>query len=155
MFVTGQPAVFSDIETISTSDLTKAEMYAFPLCLIALVLAFGTPGASALLSQTQADLAKAEAEKREARQAAKAKEEKQQASRPKGVSRETYDAISIGMSKKAVVEMLGTPDSETRTETPGIGIVEMCHWQKGMMKIKAIDVFFQNGVVTDRSWTEL
>jgi len=42
MLVTGQPAVFSDIESISTSDLKKAEMYAFPLCLVALVLAFGT-----------------------------------------------------------------------------------------------------------------
>ncbi len=48
MLVTGQPAVFSDIESISTSDLTKAEMYAFPLCLVALVLAFGTLVAAGL-----------------------------------------------------------------------------------------------------------
>ncbi|MFC1926438.1 MMPL family transporter [Chloroflexota bacterium] len=42
MLVTGQPAVFSDIESISTRDLKRAEMYAFPLCLVALVLVFGT-----------------------------------------------------------------------------------------------------------------
>jgi len=48
MLVTGQPAVFSDIESISTSDLTKAEMYAFPLCLAAMVLAFGTLVAAGL-----------------------------------------------------------------------------------------------------------
>jgi len=48
MLVTGQPAVYSDIESISTSDLTKAEMYAFPLCLVALVLAFGTLVAAGL-----------------------------------------------------------------------------------------------------------
>lgn len=48
MLVTGQPAVFSDIESISTSDLQKAEMYAFPLCLLALVLAFGTLVAAGL-----------------------------------------------------------------------------------------------------------
>ncbi len=42
MMVTGQPAVYYDMESISKSDLAKAEMYAFPLCLIVLVLAFGT-----------------------------------------------------------------------------------------------------------------
>ncbi|HEY91062.1 MAG TPA: MMPL family transporter [Dehalococcoidia bacterium] len=48
MLVTGQPAVYYDIESISTSDLTKAEMYAFPLCLVVLVLAFGTLVAAGL-----------------------------------------------------------------------------------------------------------
>jgi RND superfamily putative drug exporter len=48
MLVTGQPAVFSDIESISTKDLTKAETYAFPLCLIALVIAFGSLVAAGL-----------------------------------------------------------------------------------------------------------
>jgi len=48
MLVTGQPAVFSDIEEISTRDLTRAEAYAFPLCLVALVLAFGSLVAAGL-----------------------------------------------------------------------------------------------------------
>ena len=48
MLVTGQPAVYYDMESISKSDLTKAEMYAFPLCLVALVLAFGTLVAAGL-----------------------------------------------------------------------------------------------------------
>lgn len=48
IYITGQPAVFDDIEAVSRRDLTRAEMYAFPLLLLALVIAFGTLVAAGL-----------------------------------------------------------------------------------------------------------
>lgn len=72
-----------------------------------------------------------------------------------GVTRATYDAIKIGMSKQQLIDMLGEPSSKSETETPGFGTTEMWHWQKGFVGIRAITVFFQNGVVSDKNWTEM
>ena len=41
-YVTGAPAVYSDLTTASNEDVRRAEEYAFPLALIILVIAFGS-----------------------------------------------------------------------------------------------------------------
>ncbi len=47
-YVTGDPAVYQALETVSASDLRKAETYALPFALIVLVLVFGSVVAAAL-----------------------------------------------------------------------------------------------------------
>jgi RND superfamily putative drug exporter len=47
-YLTGDPAVYADIEQISAEDLKTAEMYALPIAIIVLVLIFGTLVAAAL-----------------------------------------------------------------------------------------------------------
>jgi len=48
MYLTGDPAVYADIEQISAEDLRTAEMYTLPIAIIVLVLIFGTLVAAAL-----------------------------------------------------------------------------------------------------------
>ena len=47
-YLTGDPAVYADIEQISAEDLRTAEMYTLPIAIIVLVLIFGTLVAAAL-----------------------------------------------------------------------------------------------------------
>jgi len=47
-YVTGDPAVYQALETVSASDLRKAETYALPFALIVLVIVFGSVVAAAL-----------------------------------------------------------------------------------------------------------
>ena len=47
-YLTGDPAVYADIEKISAEDLRTAETYALPIAVIVLVLVFGTLVAAAL-----------------------------------------------------------------------------------------------------------
>ena len=47
-YLTGDPAVYADIEQISAEDLRTAETYALPIAIIVLVLIFGTLVAAAL-----------------------------------------------------------------------------------------------------------
>ena len=47
-YITGDPAVYQALETVSASDLRKAETYALPFALIVLVLVFGSVVAAAL-----------------------------------------------------------------------------------------------------------
>jgi RND superfamily putative drug exporter len=47
-YVTGDPAVYEDIERVSASDLRQAETYTLPIALLVLLLAFGTLVAAAL-----------------------------------------------------------------------------------------------------------
>jgi len=72
-----------------------------------------------------------------------------------GVTRATYDAIKIGMSKQQIIDMLGEPSNKSETETPGLGTTEIWQWTRGFVGIKAITVFFQNGIVSDKNWTEM
>ena len=46
--MTGDPAVYQALETVSASDLRRAETYALPFALIVLVLVFGSVVAAAL-----------------------------------------------------------------------------------------------------------
>ncbi len=48
VLVAGAPAFYSDIESVSQSDLRRAELIAFPFALIALLLVFGTVVAAAI-----------------------------------------------------------------------------------------------------------
>ena len=47
-YITGDPAVYQALETVSASDLRRAETYALPFALIVLVLVFGSVVAAAL-----------------------------------------------------------------------------------------------------------
>jgi len=47
-YVTGEPAVYADLENLSASDLHKAESYALPFALVVLLLIFGSVVAAAL-----------------------------------------------------------------------------------------------------------
>jgi putative drug exporter of the RND superfamily len=47
-YLTGDPAVYADIERISAEDLRTAEMYTLPIAVVVLVLIFGTLVAAAL-----------------------------------------------------------------------------------------------------------
>jgi RND superfamily putative drug exporter len=47
-YVTGDPAVYQALETVSASDLRRAETYALPFALVVLVIVFGSVVAAAL-----------------------------------------------------------------------------------------------------------
>ena len=47
-YVTGEPAVYADLENLSSEDLRRAESYALPFALIVLLLVFGSVVAAAL-----------------------------------------------------------------------------------------------------------
>jgi hypothetical protein len=68
------------------------------------------------------------------------------------VTRENYDKISTGMTTEQVLQIMGKADSVSESDTPGIGKMEMWHYQLGN---KAIDVFIFNGVVDSKNWTEI
>jgi RNA polymerase subunit RPABC4/transcription elongation factor Spt4 len=68
------------------------------------------------------------------------------------VSKENYDKIQSGMTTTQVSEIMGKSDMVSESETPGIGKMELWHYQLGTT---AIDVTFFNGKVYDKTWTEL
>lgn len=70
------------------------------------------------------------------------------------VSRKNYDKIKEGMSEAQVQEMLGEPSSITESETPGVGKMILKHYQEGF-SLKAIDIYFLDGKVYMKNWTEL
>lgn len=70
------------------------------------------------------------------------------------ITKENYDKIKNGMSKSEVISIIGEPESVSENETPGLGTMELCHFQEGI-NLKAIDVYFLNGVVYMKNWTEL
>lgn len=70
------------------------------------------------------------------------------------VTKENYDKIKEGMSKSEVISIIGEPESVSENETPGFGTMELCHFQEGIYP-KAIDVYFVNGLVYMKNWTDL
>lgn len=70
------------------------------------------------------------------------------------VTKENYDRISKGMTKEAVKEILGEPQSVSENETPGVGTMELNHYQEGL-ELKGIDIYYLNGKVYMKNWTEL
>ncbi len=68
------------------------------------------------------------------------------------VSRENYEKIQKGMAIAEVQTMMGKPDTVSESDTPGLGVMKLHHYQLGM---KAIDVYFLNGKVYMKNWTEL
>ena len=70
------------------------------------------------------------------------------------VSKENYDKIEKGMTEEQVKDILGEPISTSESETPGVGIMVLKHYQEPLT-FKAIDVYFLDGKVYMKNWTDL
>ena len=72
----------------------------------------------------------------------------------KKVTKENYDLIHEGMTEEEVFNILGEPESTSESETPGLGTMRLKHYQEGFSFV-AIDVYFLEGKVYMKYWTEL
>ncbi len=70
------------------------------------------------------------------------------------VTKENYDKIEKGMTKEQVKTILGDPTSISENEIPGVGTTELNHYQEPLTFI-AIDIYFQNGKVYMKNYTQL
>ena len=70
------------------------------------------------------------------------------------VTKENYDKIQKGMTKAEVKNILGEPASISENESPGIGTMELNHYQEAF-SLKGIDVYYLDGKVYMKNWTEL
>ena len=71
------------------------------------------------------------------------------------VTKENYHKVDTGMSKQAVLKLLGTPEMQTESDTP-IGKIEILHYQMSTgLGAKAITITIRDGIVQDKQWTEL
>jgi hypothetical protein len=70
------------------------------------------------------------------------------------ISKDNYNKIKTDMTIEEVDKILGEPNSVSENEIEGFGKTEMYHYQKSF-SLQAIDVFFTNGKVTSKNWTDL
>lgn len=70
------------------------------------------------------------------------------------ITKENYDKINKGMTQQQVKEILGEPSMVSETESPGIGKMEMHHYQESF-SMEAIDVTYMDGKVFSKNWTKL
>lgn len=70
------------------------------------------------------------------------------------VTRENYDKINKGMTESEVQTILGEPESISESETPGVGTMILKHYQEAF-SLKAIDIYFLDGKVYMKNWTQL
>lgn len=70
------------------------------------------------------------------------------------VTKENYDKIKEGMTEQEVKNILGEPISVSENEISGFGKTVLKHYQEGF-SLKAIDVYFSNGKVSMKNWTDL
>ena len=70
------------------------------------------------------------------------------------VTKENYDKIKEGMTEQEVKDILGEPTSVSENEITGLGKTELKHYQEAF-SLKAIDVYFSNGKVSMKNWTDL
>lgn len=70
------------------------------------------------------------------------------------VTKENYNKIEEGMTESEVENILGNPTSTSESETPGVGTMTLKHYQEPLT-LKAIDVYFLDGKVYMKNWTEL
>lgn len=70
------------------------------------------------------------------------------------VTKENYDKIKKGMTKAEVKKILGEPSSVSENETPGVGTMELNHYQE-TFELKGIDIYYLDGKVYMKNWTEL
>ena len=70
------------------------------------------------------------------------------------VTKENYDKIQNGMTEAEVQSILGEPQSVSENEISGLGKTVLKHYQEAF-SLKAIDVYFNNGKVYMKNWTEL
>ena len=70
----------------------------------------------------------------------------------KRVTKENYNKITNGMTENEVNNILGTPTSSSETVMESIGQIRLKHYQEDT---KAIQVYFKDGKVYMKNWTEL
>ena len=70
------------------------------------------------------------------------------------VTKENYDKIEEGMTKEEVKAILGEPTSISESDTPGVGKMELNHYQEPL-KFIGIDIYFLNDKVYMKNYTEL
>ena len=70
------------------------------------------------------------------------------------VTKENYNKIKKGMTEEQVKDILGEPSSTSENEISGVGTTVLKHYQEAL-SLKAIDVYFSNGKVYMKNWTEL
>lgn len=70
------------------------------------------------------------------------------------VTKENYDKIKEGMTEQEVKNILGEPISVSENEISGFGKTVLKHYQEEF-SLKAIDVYFSNGKVSMKNWTDL
>lgn len=70
------------------------------------------------------------------------------------VTKENYDKINKGMTKEQVKEIMGEPTTISENDTPGVGTMELNHYQQGF-ELKGIDIYYLDGKVYMKNWTEL
>lgn len=70
------------------------------------------------------------------------------------VTKENYNKIEKGMTEEQVKAILGEAESTSESETPGLGTMVLKHYQEPLT-FKAIDVYFLDGNVYMKNWTEL
>lgn len=70
------------------------------------------------------------------------------------VTKENYDKIEKGMTEEQVKVILGEPSSISESETPGVGTMILKHYQEPLT-FKAIDIYFLDGKVYMKNWTDL
>jgi hypothetical protein len=68
------------------------------------------------------------------------------------VTKENYNKIQMGMTTEQVVTIMGKADTSSESDMGELGKMEIWHYQLGN---KAIDVIFDNGKVSDKTWTEI
>ena len=72
------------------------------------------------------------------------------------ISKENYDQVKVGMNHDQVTDVLGKPLDKTETDLSGIGMgnAEMWVYSTAGYGGKGIVISFQNGRVSDKSWSE-
>ena len=70
------------------------------------------------------------------------------------VTKENYDKIKKGMTEKEVKKILGEPQTVSESEITGVGKTILNHYQEPL-SLKAIDIYFFDGEVYMKNWTDL
>ena len=70
------------------------------------------------------------------------------------ITKENYDKIKTGMTEVEIEVLLGEPESISENEIDGYGKTVLKHYQDAF-SLKAIDVYFYNGKVSMKNWTDL
>jgi hypothetical protein len=70
------------------------------------------------------------------------------------VTKENYEKIEEGMTIEEVVAILGEPRSTSENEITGLGKTILYHYQESFT-LTGIDIYFHNGTVYMKNWTDL
>jgi len=70
------------------------------------------------------------------------------------ITKENYDKIKKGMTMPQVKKILGEPSMVSESETPGVGKMDMHHYQE-TFGTEAIDITYLNGKVYTKNWVKL